>query len=148
MENGLPQIMGEEPKHADNRDTNGISDAGHELVRKTIEHLQQTSISSHRLESFEYWIPDPKLIDECEILVCKNETKRYTLIPSRGLLVHEEDGDPGSSLFTITWSPGSDPEERSPIYKWEGEPENDTLVPVITAPDVSQSGVFSMRSKA
>ncbi|KAI4169199.1 MAG: hypothetical protein LQ343_005861 [Gyalolechia ehrenbergii] len=140
MENGLPQIMGEEPKQT--------SEAGHELARKTIEHLQQTSMFSHRLTSFEYWIRDPKFINECEILVCKHGTKRYTLIPSRGLLVHEEDGDPGSSLFTITWSPGSDPEERSPIFEWEGEPENDTLVPVITAPDVSQSEVLSMRSKA
>ncbi|KAL8940380.1 MAG: hypothetical protein Q9216_002837 [Gyalolechia sp. 2 TL-2023] len=145
---GSPQVEGAEAKHADDEGTSRTRDAGHELARKAVEHLQQTTMSSRRLDSFEYWIRDPKLIDECEIVIYMNETKRYTLVPSQDLLAHEEDGDPGSDLFTVTWSPGSDPEQTKPIFKWEGKRADDSLVPVVTAPDVSQSAVLSMRSKA
>lgn len=127
------------------------SDAGHGLAQKAIEHLKQTAISSTsstRLRASNYWLRDPALIQKSEIVVFENETKRYTLVPSQNLLVHENNGDPGYDLFTITWNPGSNPNETTPIFKYVQDGGDDSLVPRVADPDVSQSRLFSMKSKA
>ncbi|KAL8918616.1 MAG: hypothetical protein Q9208_007260 [Pyrenodesmia sp. 3 TL-2023] len=130
--------------------TEMTSDTSHDLAHDAIEYLKQTAISSspstsHRASN--YWLRDPALFREFEIIVFKTETKRYTLVPSRDLLVHENNGDPGYDLFTITWNPEADPHETTPIFKYVHDGVDDSPVPRVTDPDPSKSRLFSMEAK-
>lgn len=88
-----------------------------------------------------YWLPHEALINESEIVVFENETKRYTLVPDHYVLNHDN-GDPGHDFFTIIWNPEANPEEIMNIRTYEGDS------PGITDPDMSQNRVLSMRSEA
>ncbi|KAL8919425.1 MAG: hypothetical protein Q9208_006803 [Pyrenodesmia sp. 3 TL-2023] len=135
MGNALPGTVGEPSIYAFHTgEPATCSDA--------IEHLKQTSTSSSpsiRLRESRYWLGHPALINESEIVIFENETKRYTLVPDQEVLKHDNE-NPGYSFFTIVWNPEADREETTTIYTYEGNS------PEITDPDMSQNRVLSMRS--
>ncbi|KAL8750950.1 MAG: hypothetical protein Q9184_006236 [Pyrenodesmia sp. 2 TL-2023] len=150
-EHGVPQTLQGETFYAFYEHPNPTMETNDDLARATIHRLQRTAMSSNlpdRFRASNYWIEHPIFVDKCEIIVVENETKRYTLVPDRSLLEHEEDGNPGCDFFTITWTRGSDPDETTPIFQYAGDGADDSRVPVITAPDGPHVQVFSMRSEA
>ncbi|KAL8653696.1 MAG: hypothetical protein Q9210_001946 [Variospora velana] len=106
-----------------------------------------SSSLSVRLEASNYWIRNSIFINQRDIVLFENETKRYTLVPDQDLLEHEEEANPGYDFFTITWNPDSNPEETTNIFTYEEGGGDDSVVPVVTDPDTFQTRVFSMRSK-